>query len=161
MLTKFKEKLFHYMFFTFCLSGCLYQIIKICEIYFSYKTTTFVTYDKMSLISLPAITICIDKQYMFKTEYLDKNPINISDKQSLNTLFFSLTIRQQMDILYDFEDVFKYSTLLKKKAFNKSHSNIVSDHSINASKISKVIKSIGINRYVYYKKNIKSIKISL
>ncbi len=37
------------------MTGCLFQISKICENYFLYETNTFVRYENEDKISLPAI----------------------------------------------------------------------------------------------------------
>ena len=101
------------LFFSFCLTGCLYQISDICNIYFSYKTTNFVSYGNQSEISLPAITICTEKQNLLKPEYLDKilrenNKIQNNGKTGNRVQDFlnNMTVREQFDALYEFWQVF-------------------------------------------------------
>ena len=55
------SKIIRVLFFIICMTGCLFQIYKISEIYFLYETTTDVRRDEEADISFPALTICIDK----------------------------------------------------------------------------------------------------
>ena len=51
-----------------CFIGCVYQMIRINEIYFSYETVTNVKYQDENLIDLPGITICNNKFDQVKQE---------------------------------------------------------------------------------------------
>ena len=69
--TYLTHNLIKVIFFALSLSIRLYQIFKFCEIYFSF-TTTSVSYEKVSTISLPAITVCISKKYLLREEIQSK-----------------------------------------------------------------------------------------
>src|SRR5437868_11275892 len=85
------DKVIGYMYFLLCLGLCLYQVCTICQIYFSYKTTTFVEYENISKISLPAITICMDKIEVIKNEVLQKYKIQKVSDEFLD----NFTIKEQ------------------------------------------------------------------
>ena len=63
----------------------LYQIIKICEMYFSYKTIIIFGYENQSMISLPAITFCVKKHQMIRKENL-KNSSNQTEAEKTGIL---------------------------------------------------------------------------
>ena len=69
-----------------CLVGCVYQAVNISKLYFSYKTTTNVRYERNSNIELPGISICTPKSLMFKEEQDDINQI---DQNSTTGQMFS------------------------------------------------------------------------
>ena len=109
---------FRFIFSLFCSSVCLYQIIDICYIYFSYKTTTFVRYDNQSLISLPAITLCMDKKYFFKP--LEDGKSHGADKIKRNDRIVDGVA--QLKIIYqfnrmvnNFEDFFDKCSVVRPK----------------------------------------------
>ncbi len=66
------EKTVRYIFAANCFTGCLLQIYKISEIYFSYETTTYVRYENEVPLSLPALTICAEKHYFARKNILKK-----------------------------------------------------------------------------------------
>src|ERR1700741_4950615 len=66
------DKSVKYLIFTISLCLCLYQICKICEMYFSYKTIITFGFVNQSVISLPAITFCIKKDLIVREEVLKK-----------------------------------------------------------------------------------------
>ena len=120
------EKLFRYLYGLFCLSVCLYQILDICDIYFSYTTTTFVSYENQSEISLPAITFCLDKRYLLKPEYLDQININKSDDEgtqnmAVNEFVANLTVKEQFDALYDFRETFNECIVVQPKEISPDY----------------------------------------
>ena len=103
----------HYVrgiYFTFCLFVCLYQIYKICEIYFSYETITSVRYENIAIISIPALTLCFEKKDVLKEEYM--NRLNQSDNESelrenVNKFAANFTIKEQLEKLYlDHDQIF-------------------------------------------------------
>ena len=109
------ETIFRF-FFSLCLSLCLYQISDISKIYFSYKTTTFVSYSNQSEISLPAITICTDKQNLLKPEYLskiNKTQNNTKNETQIKEFLNNMTVREQFNALYDFSQVFNLCAVFK------------------------------------------------
>jgi hypothetical protein len=53
------NKKFYYAFVAIYLTGCLFQIYEITQIYFLYETTTDVRYGSENLISLPAQTFSV------------------------------------------------------------------------------------------------------
>lgn len=68
------EKTFRYIFAAICFTGCLLEIYKISEIYFSYETTTDVRFNKETIVSLPAFTICAGKHNIVREEIWQKLP---------------------------------------------------------------------------------------
>ena len=112
--------MFRLSFFSLCLSLCLFQISDISKIYFSYKTTTFVSYGNQSEISLPAITICTDKQNLLKTEYLDKILSESNKTQNyrpnenqIQDFLNNMTVREQFNALLNFKQVFNKCRVFK------------------------------------------------
>ena len=59
-----------------CLIGCAYQSVEISKIYFLYKTTINVIYERNNDIELPGISICTEKSLMFKKEQNNIKKIN-------------------------------------------------------------------------------------
>src|ERR1700744_6346730 len=106
-------KFFRQMFFIICLSSCLYQMSKICEIYFSYKTTTSVSYGDFSVISLPAITVCFDKIDVLKDEYLillnisRNDEIKYKSQHIIERFCGNHTIEQQFAMVFNYKEIFK------------------------------------------------------
>ena len=111
------KRIFQFLFFSLCLSLCLYQISNISKMYFSYKTTTFVSYGNQSEISLPAITICTEKQNLLKPEYLDKilSESNKTQNKTIKQILSNMTVREQFNALYDFRQVFNLCGVFKTK----------------------------------------------
>jgi hypothetical protein len=54
------------------MTGCLFQIYKICENYFAFETNAFVKYEDEDKISLPAITVYIYNYFLLKEKYLSR-----------------------------------------------------------------------------------------
>ena len=113
-------KSYQALFFLACLICCLYQLYRISEIYFSYNTTTFVNYEKVSYISLPAITLCVNKKYVIKESYFRSiEALNLKGKQ-IDTHFNNLTIaQQQIDYQYgpiDNKEISPPSNIRNKKS---------------------------------------------
>ena len=83
-----------------CLMGCVYQSLRISELYFSYETITNVKYEMQNTLDLPGITICYDKlnqiknQEKLKLEQISTNP----EKQLAH--FNGLTIGEQMSKMH-------------------------------------------------------------
>ncbi len=79
------EKLLRPVFKLFCLIDCLFEINEISQIYLSYETITKIRYETEAIISLPAITVCSDKRYLIRDEYIHerdpKNSHEISPQQ--------------------------------------------------------------------------------
>src|ERR1700744_1738976 len=126
MFLQLNVQLFRQIFFIICFISCLYQMSKICEIYFSYKTTTSVSYGDFSVISLPAITVCFDKIDVLKDHYLDqlnisRNGVNKHKSQIVAKIFCSnYTLRQQFDMFYTFNDIFSVCHVLGNRFINKT-----------------------------------------
>ena len=152
-MSKF-ERIFQFLFFSLCLSLCLYQISDICKIYFSYETTTFVSYGNQSEISLPAITICTDKHYLLKPEYLDKI-LNESNKTQNNTenvtpiqdFLNNLTVREQFNVFLNFSQAFNECGVFKPKGvppnyYQKSSDGISYEPYVDCDSFAPIRRSI-------------------
>ena len=107
-------KFYRFIFALMCLMGCSLQIYYISEIYFQYETTTLVKYKNVLKISLPAITICIEKKYLLRNQSLGyifslKDTFNRSQEDYKKILDFinNRTVIEQHNILYDSWDVFR------------------------------------------------------
>src|ERR1700744_2356581 len=59
-----------------CLMGCMYQTYRICELYFSYETTTSVKYKLEDKINVPGLTLCFEKSTVLKQDFIIKHNIN-------------------------------------------------------------------------------------
>ena len=103
------EKCFLSLYSLFCLIICLYNIFKICEIYFEFKTTTFVKYENISKISLPAITLCVSKSEVWKNSD-SRHPL---EHKEILKIISDLPIKEQFKQLYDFKDIFYNCTVMK------------------------------------------------
>ena len=82
-----------------CIMGCVYQSLRISELYFSYETITNVKYESEDGIELPDITICVRKLSMVTDKYNEElNKISNSSDikwEIINTL----TISEQLSKL--------------------------------------------------------------
>jgi hypothetical protein len=132
-----------YIFSIFCLIGYLYQTYQISKIYFSYETTTDVSYENEDPLSIPAITLCGIKSYFLREEYQKLFPLQNQsefsserEQQILNYLS-NLTIKDQLKALYSTQNMSTLinCTVLRTKAFNGSERSIDCKH-INRVKIS-------------------------
>ncbi len=139
------EKIINYIFAVICLTGCLLQIYKISDIYFSYETTTDVRYYKESIISLPAVTICARKYYFASENVLklifNNYSIDSSKKQpEIMNYLNKLNIKEQFQTLNSAQKILTENcTVLRTKGFNSSENYLKCD------KISSIRMSIGYN----------------
>ena len=136
--------LFHWSFLTICLGLCLYQISKICEIYFSYKTTISMSFEDISEISLPAVSICVNKTLLLRDEFFTQMSINKSDKnmETIKNVLKNMTIKEQIDAMFSEEYVFQNSktcAVLRPKGIPGT------DDRVPSEEISPFIKSIDEN----------------
>ena len=103
------EKLLKFSFFSLCFGLCLYQMWRICEMYFSYKTIITIGFENQFVISLPAITLCFRKKNMIKGEYLKtfQDQLNWAENDvKLLDYLNNLTINEQIGLFYTESDVF-------------------------------------------------------
>ena len=117
----------HYSFFLLCMGLCLYQISKICEMYFSYKTTISMSYENISEISLPALSICVDKSFLLKPKYLTQLGINQTERDSpqntakVSKFMANMTIKEQFNAMNGKEYVFLNTcSIMTPKAFEST-----------------------------------------
>jgi hypothetical protein len=143
-----KNKISRYLFKIFCIISCLFQINEICVIYFSYQTTTDVRYKEELKVSLPAISICIPKEFMFDlrlTSSISPNETikSLNSEKILNYLN-KLTIKEQ------FKNLLNIDVVLNDKCFvlasNKSNGN---KYYVNCKKITPFRKSINSVSYCF------------
>ena len=134
------EILFLIIYYTICLGLCLYQIFTISELYFAYKTTTSVKYDNISMISLPAITLCFDKN-----EVLRENTLNKSENNFLH-LMANETIKDQFKMLYEFWEIFNLCILIMQ---NESIHDLSPNQTENGCELTGIEKSIDFNRSIF------------
>ena len=137
------KQLYRVSFFLICLATCLYEIIKICEIYFSYKTTTFVEYENISIISLPAITICVDKREVLSdnaVQNLTQSVANLSDDKK-DEFLAKLSIRDQFRALHNSSHIIKRCQLVKTIPF-KNEPGVY----IDCERITEIKRSIDYHR---------------
>ena len=156
MLIKFNVFLFRKIFFIFCLISCLYEVTKICEIYFSYKTTTSVSYGDFSVISLPAITICFGKMDVLRDHYLDQLNItrNKNNRNVSQIVVYKYcnnhTIEQQFPMFFNYNEIFRECLVLGNRFINKSSiiNNWYDKYYDQCENISSIRKSINYYRQV-------------
>jgi hypothetical protein len=121
------------------MTGCLFQIEEICNNYFSYETNTLVIYEDEDKISLPAITVCIEKNFLIRDNFLFNSSAR---EESLNYSAIdgylnTLTVKEQFHAIYLAEEVFSNSCVVMKPiAFNDS------DFRLNCELISPIRQSI-------------------
>ena len=78
-----------------CLMGCVYQSLRISELYFSYETITNVKYESENRIELPGITLCVSKLSMVTDEYHEDLEQQSNDTNIQLSIINNLTISEQ------------------------------------------------------------------
>jgi hypothetical protein len=63
------DNIFRIIFFIISITGCIFQICKIWDNYFSYETNTYVIYEEEK-IQLPEVTVCMRKSLLIREELL-------------------------------------------------------------------------------------------
>ena len=95
----------------------------ISQIYFSYKTTTLQKYNSLSLISLPAITLCIRKRFVITDQYLNRlkkeciHFENDTSEANIDKCLSQITIKEQFKVFLPFEVVFPHCGVTAPKWF--------------------------------------------
>ena len=85
-----------------CLIGCVYQSLRISELYFSYETITNVKYETHNTIHLSGINICYNKKLQVIDEYKDLVYKNIRNKiDAFKNFNNNYTIRDQFSLFYE------------------------------------------------------------
>jgi hypothetical protein len=122
------KKIILNIFKIICLIGCLFQIYQISAIYLSYETTTLVRYENEPKISLPAITVCSDKQNFLKFDYIRKinrNSTKLNENQLIRILrkLNKLTIKEQFKVLLSAEEISEIigCYVLRNKPINNTY----------------------------------------
>ena len=95
------SKFFNFKLFSkvLCLMGCVYQSLRISELYFSYETITNVKYESENKIELPGITICVSKLSMVTYKY-NEELNQISNSSDIKwKIMNNLTINEQISKL--------------------------------------------------------------
>ncbi|CAG2161500.1 unnamed protein product [Oppiella nova] len=93
-----------------CLMGFVYQAYEISHLYFSYQTITNVKYEVEDSLSLPAISICVNKTLSLKLDFLEqllgKLPQNLShiNFDSPWKTLVTKTIRDQFDAIQELSE---------------------------------------------------------
>ena len=130
-------KVIRVVYILFCAAMCLYQIVTICQIYFSYKTTTFVEYENISTISMPAITICMDKREVITNEAKERYNLSEVTDEALA----KFTVEKQFQILMDYKSIFKSCFVKSPIVFRGDPSSYE-----RCDDISQVVSSIDYSR---------------
>ena len=136
----FVEKCFLTVYNIVCVFICFYQILQISEMYFAYKTITFVKYENISKISLPAITLCFEKHEVLRNKDLDQL---LGTGKEVSKYLNNLTVKEQLTQLYNYQDIFEYCNVV----------NTIRQHNItipysNCSAINLAKRSIDYHRSV-------------
>lgn len=63
---KCKELIIRLIFFLFVISGCLYQIIQVIEVYLKFETKVDVSYHYKSEFAVPIMSFCWKAKYVLK-----------------------------------------------------------------------------------------------
>ena len=108
--------------------------------YFAYKTTTFVKYENISKISLPAITICFRKQDVLKS----KDPDQPQEVNEMLESMANLSIKTQLDMMYDFNNSIGNCYVMKTVGLYKESTS--PNPSISCDQISPIRRSIDYER---------------
>ena len=113
-----------------CFFGCVYQMIQINEIYFSYQTSTDIKYQDDNEFDQPSITVCYMKTDQVKNEYIDEMPI--SSYYSQLDFLNNLTIGHQFEYFEDYpkriKDCSIYDNQLKLKKKCQVHNETKFDN---------------------------------
>jgi hypothetical protein len=112
------------------MTGCLFQIYKIWDNYFSYETNTYVRYEDEDKISLPAVTVCIQNNLLFREELLHhfspkelENRYSPLEESEIDAFLNNLT--EQFNSIYSAKEVFNNSCVVMKSiAFKGSEFTI-------------------------------------
>ena len=146
-LIKLKKNLIKFIFYSFCISFWLYQNYQIFHMYFSYKTVNSIDHGSFATISLPAITLCIEKHYLLRNDFRNHSAFlreknNRTERQeSLQELYEYLnnfSIEEQFNHSYSFRDVFGDNCrVLRPQSYEYSE-----DLHINCELLSPVLKSM-------------------
>src|SRR5882672_3415464 len=105
-----KMKYFSQIFYQIiCLIGCMYQTYKISELYFGYQTTTDVKYELEATVTLPAITLCMNKASALKQDFIQNYYQKKSNNQDIKKYLNTLSIRDQIANMKAPEDLFTCS----------------------------------------------------
>jgi len=101
------------VFILICFIGCLFQITRISQIYFSYQTTADVKYEFDNMISLPGITVCFKKEFIMRKEkIIEKFAAFVNETSSSDHLLAYLNrmkIKEQLESTLSIEEVFDVS----------------------------------------------------
>ena len=131
------EQVPHVLHILLCAAIFSYQIVTICQIYFSYKTTNFVKYENISKISLPAITICMDKREVITNEAKERyNLSKVTDE-----ILSKFTVEEQFSMLMEYRSIFR-SCSVKSPILFKGLSSFYK----SCNKITSVVVSIDYTR---------------
>ena len=120
-----------------CFVICFYQIIKICENYFSFETLTTVRYINEMRISLPGITICFDKIHALREDFKQKHSFKSNESQKMKDILDQMTVEQQFIETISFKEFTNNSCKVIRPIFSKS-----SKPRINCERITPATKSI-------------------
>src|ERR1700743_2057718 len=104
------KNLYHIFAKLLCLMGCMYQTYKISLLYFSYETTTNVKYESSATLTLPAITVCFDKEALIRPEFVKNFNLNKtlnSTKGGIKDYLNTLSIGDQFAAMRAPEDLFQ------------------------------------------------------
>ena len=88
------NKVCRIVFQILCTMGCVYQMFKLSSIYFSYET--FVRFEPLSDISLPAVSIYHSKYLQLNDEILNQFKYS---QTKLSRYLSNMTIKEQFEIL--------------------------------------------------------------
>ena len=126
------EQVSQFLHILICAAIFSYQIVTICQIYFSYKTTTFVKYENISKISLPAITICMDKREVIGNEAKERyNLTEVTDE-----ILAKFTVKEQFAMLMEYRSIFKSCSVKTPILFKARPSSYKSCNKITAIVVS-------------------------
>ena len=142
MIKLSKRKCFQIICHTISFGLCLYQILTISEYYFAYKTQTSVKYDKMTDISIPAMTICFDKYDVLRDKRLDQS----ENRNEFLVKFGKRPITEQFNLMYDFDDIFNFVGLNKNTSQKKDLQEIKDVMNLAFLEISDVMKSLDFDK---------------
>lgn len=124
------------VFYSLCFGLCLYQNIKILNLYFSYSTVNSIAYGNYTQVSLPALTICIDKKDLLKVKYhkswFHSNGSDIRQSEDFYAIINNSSVGQQFEMFFSAEELFdNRCQVVKTLAYEELNQTFVSCQSLS------------------------------
>ena len=122
MESHYELSLFHGVFISLLIIGCVYQVLDISYLYFNYKTNVNVRLERESIVEIPALSICTNVTQTIKIDYLlERFPqsLDINSSKWIQTKYLQkLSLREQLlDGTVGPDQLLKSCLIMKTMAF--------------------------------------------